>query len=767
MKRPQPDFAAYMMVKHLGNLKWYKEFLKKWGTYVHTDGDTYLGREVYFYNQDRHYDPTPECLAAEEAKNTACAVDPECTGDECSPNDRWECQSAESDVYKKCYKPIIDPNAEAVSRHIDPTGEMWNGILNNSFEGVERAWFLVAPNKELGDFYNDPLTIRSNFQKTLGYDSLTIRPFVKLQDPPRYRGPAETVTSEFYTEFVIRLEPVVRSYNVVDPLPVDINNIEEELATKYRELLDSNVGVSAVKATQYFEHTSDVRGVFREYVSYNPSVVNLMSVDNVLPAKDNVADLLGTLIPLENNYELVSSEQKLVSKTYAYKEVDIFTDYSQILPAKWEGEYYVQRFIVTTLDTYVTIRVKQNAATMTLAELVNTDVNETGTGSTWADGLGATPTSVSTAPIKPKGRNWIRLYRLLVNEHVQTSFDFNDGANNIETNISYEYMMSAVTSNLWRKKWEGFGGGGFLNYAAYDLNISELERRYPKIEDRIDFIIKRFTYDYQEEDSGGGFWTTIIMIVIIVVIAYFSGGTATGGLGAVIAGTSSGLAFYIGVFIAFATLVAVAAYMASLMGLKALASALGQFSASMAPLVQVAGLYLMITNLYRMLTDGLLNNLTAQVAAEAAAQGATITAEQALAIATERLAAMSITETVFTAIKGTFENLITSSTTNLSMDHAIKMANMVFNVYKDIDSRDLQGQIRELEQQKKALESQAEEDVKTNHFMLAMIDNSFDPLTRDYSFYDEIYERPFERWATPYHTGNSCLTTVNGLWTSS
>jgi len=121
-------------------------------------------------------------------------------------------------------------------------------------------------------------------------------------------------------------------------------------------------------------------------------------------------------------------------------------------------------------------------------------------------------------------------------------------------------------------------------------------------------------------------------------------------------------------------------------------------------------------------------------------------------------------ENVMAGIQAEFTSLFTSSFTDVGFDRVMKLANMVFDAYQKQDLASLQKDIKR-EEAKLAELAEAKEGSETRNLMMDLIKIQFNPLGRDHSYYSSIYDRPYERWATEYHTGNIQATTVSALWT--
>jgi hypothetical protein len=100
---------------------------------------------------------------------------------------------------------------------------------------------------------------------------------------------------------------------------------------------------------------------------------------------------------------------------------------------------------------------------------------------------------------------------------------------------------------------------------------------------------------------------------------------------------------------------------------------------------------------------------------------------------------------------------------SMTMSHIVKMLSFTFDIYKDMETRDLQRELKNYRTEIAAL-SESKEKSETSDIVKDLMASYPNPLAADWSYYAEIYDRPYEWWSTPYHTGNIQATTVSALW---
>lgn len=287
----------------------------------------------------------------------------------------------------------------------------------------------------------------------------------------------------------------------------------------------------------------------------------------------------------------------------------------------------------------------------------------------------------------------------------------------------------------------------FGNLQRY-LREDALLGNYLTLDQKIDLINSVIDSDYRKKSSS--FFEKIAgfaIIVVAVILAAPTGGASLAGAAAVlaVAATVTLAAFYITLAMA----------LTASLGLNGTAQTLNQFMKTVEPLVIIAS----IITLYNVL-----QNLAVKGGQELAKESAKEANKTLTKKALEEMVFDVTMENVMAGVKSEFTSLFTSSFKDVGFDRVIKLANMVFDAYQKQDMASLQKDIKREEEKLAELE-EAKENSKTRNLMMDLIKIQFNPLGKDHSHYSSIYDRPYERWATEYHTGNIQATTVNALWT--
>ena len=241
-------------------------------------------------------------------------------------------------------------------------------------------------------------------------------------------------------------------------------------------------------------------------------------------------------------------------------------------------------------------------------------------------------------------------------------------------------------------------------------------------------------------------WYETLITLIIIIGAVFLAGPQGGAAASAVIGVGAAFTtiLVIAMTITIASLyVALAALAASYMGAQNIATALGQFLKTISPLTQIASVVALVTSVY-----GAIRRSAEQAAKAALEKGVQSTLMDTAA---------ALAQTTIEAATGL------TKLANMTMLHIIKMLNFTFDIYKDMKNRDLQRELNNYRTEIASL-SGSKEKSETSDIVKELMASYPNPLSNDWSFYSEIYDRPYEWWSTPYHTGNIQATTVNALW---
>lgn len=240
-------------------------------------------------------------------------------------------------------------------------------------------------------------------------------------------------------------------------------------------------------------------------------------------------------------------------------------------------------------------------------------------------------------------------------------------------------------------------------------------------------------------------WYEVVIAIIIVVVAVWFAGPA-----GLTAASSLGLSGAVLTVVAVSVTLTVASMYVSLaalalshMGAENIASALAQHLKTLAPLTRIASVITALVSIFTVIQRGI-----EQAVAEAAKEGVKNTLKS-----------------VISSVAGVLLENIAGLTklSNMTMSHITKMLTFSFNIYKNLSNRDLQREINNYRREIATL-AEVDEKAKTSDLVRELMSSYPNPLSNDWSYYAELYDRPYEWWATPYHTGNIQATTVNALW---
>jgi hypothetical protein len=252
---------------------------------------------------------------------------------------------------------------------------------------------------------------------------------------------------------------------------------------------------------------------------------------------------------------------------------------------------------------------------------------------------------------------------------------------------------------------------------------------------KLAYLMEVLDGDYVEKKQSRWeqFIVAVVVIAIVVVAVYFAGPAGAKITSPLVAAAAvvSTAAFYI----------SIAAYVLNEMGYYHASIGLQNFLQAAAPLIEIAGYIMVVYGIYRIATYGM---------------------QESLKAAGKDAATMSATELAKASMEMAWENI--KNPTNLGVSNLMKVSGMIVNAYAYWDSKDLEKKIKR-EEAKAAEYKELLESSQIDHLAMAMAKYEFDPLKRIYSTYDGLFDRPYEWYATPYHTGNIQRTTVEAFWT--
>lgn len=250
----------------------------------------------------------------------------------------------------------------------------------------------------------------------------------------------------------------------------------------------------------------------------------------------------------------------------------------------------------------------------------------------------------------------------------------------------------------------------------------------PLKKDRIAYIQSLLDTKYHQKSAG---WLSIIImivaVIVAIVIAVLSYGTLSGYsyalLGAVAIGVTT-----------FSLLLSLGAMLAQSMGSYADAAWISQFNKSIAPLVMVASIFLAVQSLWTI--------------AQNALQSAGTIAGQSLAQTARQL--------VDKIIQWVKQKIV-----NFGIQDAMKIVSKAAEMWEKNKISKLQGDIQAKQEELQKYQ-EANEQSKYGDVWKSFSQMLLNPLAMLGSSYE--FDRPYEPIYGQIHSGNSCRTTVLGLY---
>lgn len=283
----------------------------------------------------------------------------------------------------------------------------------------------------------------------------------------------------------------------------------------------------------------------------------------------------------------------------------------------------------------------------------------------------------------------------------------------------------------------------------YYLKADFFETTSLKRKDAIKYFMSVVGSDYKKKKKK---WYETLLVVVIIVAAFFVAGPAGAAAAAGITSTAVAAAAYLSAVLVMASLyISLTTYAFSKMGMINVTAALGQFLRAIDPLTRVASVILVVTAVYASAKEAF-----AKTAAEAVKEATTEAAKQG--------ATRSALDAVIEFVKVAVEKVVgVTSLSNLQLSHIIKMTQFSFNIYRDWEMRNLEKELKNYRNELAELQ-ESEEQFRTSDTVKDMMAVYPNVLSLDKSVYADRYDRPYEWWSTPHHTGCMQANSVNALW---
>lgn len=287
------------------------------------------------------------------------------------------------------------------------------------------------------------------------------------------------------------------------------------------------------------------------------------------------------------------------------------------------------------------------------------------------------------------------------------------------------------------------GGSRTITTYQYYLKASFLTNPTLKLEKKVEYLFDCLDSDYKKKKKK---WYEYFAVVVIVIGAFVFAGPA--GAAAASAFTAGAVATVVLVAVTItvaAMYISIAMFASSMLGAPNVTAALGSFMKSIDPLVKVANVIAVIAIVTNIVKEGY-----------------KIAAEKAL----EEGIKATISEITAEITKVALKQVVSMGPREeLQTKHIIKAVDIAFGLYQKNEMRSLE---KSTENYRKELQHEQSllEQSQTSDILKEMQSTYPNILSKDNSVYADRYDKPYEWWSTPYHTGNIQATTVNALWLS-
>lgn len=272
-----------------------------------------------------------------------------------------------------------------------------------------------------------------------------------------------------------------------------------------------------------------------------------------------------------------------------------------------------------------------------------------------------------------------------------------------------------------------------LDYNAprYLLKVAPLLNGTVDDEGIIKLLQNSIDTGYEEKSVDP--WVSFAMFVIFVAAAAIT--VVTGGLGA---GISSAMLALSGAILMGALVVSMITFIANKVGDTEWAMASGKFLRSINPLVELANIVTLVFS--------------------------TISIKQLIVSTGRTLTISSVVEAIVDFISNFLDKYLFGASSNI-IARGLHFVNLVIGKLQENKLDELRSKVKRKETKLNELREQKEQ-LETTNPLLDSINSYTKMLHTDQSIYAEVYDRPYEPWATKYHTGNIQATTVSALWLS-
>lgn len=322
-------------------------------------------------------------------------------------------------------------------------------------------------------------------------------------------------------------------------------------------------------------------------------------------------------------------------------------------------------------------------------------------------------------------------------------------------NRGYDQPVLSTNPQIW----ETMIGSGFET--TQYLRVDFLKNKDIPLKERIDLLNSLIDSDYREKSSDGGFFGTLLAIVVFVVAVALA--PVTGGTSLYAATTVSTV--MLATAIAFGALVlAITTAVLYQAGAVELANSFAKFSKAIEPLVMIATIITMVnvvSNAVKGLAQEGASKIAMQKAAEQGLKEGTEEFAEYIANEAADIVTKTFVDAVWAGVKDQFSGLFNSSLTDITFKQALTIADYAFKYVKDNEIAQIKDKIAD---ERAKVEAYEKEQVHVNDLLMDINRGLYTPLANDMSMYANIYDKPYEWWATKYHTGCIQANTVSALW---
>jgi hypothetical protein len=454
------------------------------------------------------------------------------------------------------------------------------------------------------------------------------------------------------------------------------------------------------------------------------------------PITTDIADQAAIKLEIENNFS-----------SYWNDGFPIFTDQSDGYAA------IVLTYLLRSSEIPYTITsVEETLTTKTNVTASNSQFIRTSTRPAWRVRLEFdTIVLASNTDIVSNVVTSVTTRQKVTDQIVGSLFDTEEATTGVEDpeQINYPTISPVTPSSNWLEVTEPGSsptGDPITRVKGHYLKTSVWKNPTLSPEDKIKYVNSCIDTGYRKKSAP---WYVVLIAVAIIAVATSLAGPAGTAASAEFSGAYLTLV-YAAVTISVATMyISLAIMAAGALGANHVATSLGTFLSHMSPLIRVAQVIALAAALTTMVKKG----------AEIAREKAALETGRAAADATVTEIAVEITKLGLENVTGI------PASSDLQLSHVTKMLDVSFGLYRGTLQADMQKDTKDYRSEMAALQS-AREQSEASDIVKDLMAVYQKPLDIDRSIYADIYDKPYEGWATPYHTGNVQATTVSALWLS-